>query len=345
MIAAAVLTALALVAQRGDVVARLVPEPAEVEIGEPVEWVLDVVHPASARVRPLDKSLAVAAKPATTTPASHGAQPTTPSAVPADDAKSAAAERAWVKVGDTTWTRTTDPADPTRVHTNARFRAIALEGGDLAAPAMAIELVDGANASELAPESLPVHVRGALAEGEDAPRPMLGFRDVPADLGPVKRGPWVLAALVAVVVAALATWLLARKKKAPAPAPPTPIARLDELARAFASDVADGRATVYALSRLVRETVDAFVASDRSGATDDAWSAAVATDERVPLGVRDASTRLLASAERVKYAQETPTRFAVEELVKDARAALETLASTPRPVEGAPTSAKEARAA
>ncbi|MBI5363056.1 MAG: hypothetical protein HZA53_07735, partial [Planctomycetes bacterium] len=116
------------------------------------------------------------------------------------------------------------------------------------------------------------------------------------------------------------------------PALPTPLARLDALAARLAAEPESSRAIVFELSRLVRGAVDAFLAVDRSGCTDEDWTHAVKDDERVPLGVRNTSARLLASAERIKYAQETPTRFAVDEFLKDARAAIEALADAPRPL-------------
>lgn len=293
--------------------ATLVPEPASVEIGEPVEWMLDVVHPKKLRV-----------------------------GFPAKDAE----DRRFAPLSERTVARAADPNDDALVHTIARWTTMALEPGDLAPPPLALELTGGAATETLVVNGLPVHVAGALAEGEDAPRPLLGLRELSperaAQLEPARRAPLVLAGLGALLVAALGVFLVRRRAKPTLPSEPTPLARLDAIAAAFAADPESGRARVYELSRLLRGSVDGFLGVERSGRTDDDWARAVEADERVPAGVRSACGRLLASAERVKYAQETPTRFAVDEFLRDARAVLEALASAPRP---APDVAKESNAA
>ncbi|MBK7874539.1 MAG: hypothetical protein IPJ77_02100 [Planctomycetes bacterium] len=282
--------------------ATLVPDPASAEIGQPIEWLLDVVHPAALKV-----------------------------VFPAKDAE----DRRWAPVGERTVARAPDPADPKLVHTIARWSAMALEPGELAPPPLVLELTGGAATETLTVAGLPVHVVGALVEGEDAPRPLLGFRALPDGLEPARGVPLaLLAGLGALVLGGVAFLVVRRRKPAPAPAP-TPLAELDALARAFAADPESGRARVFELSRLVRGAVDAFLAVDRSGRTDDDWVRATEADERVPLGVRTTCARLLAAVERVKYAQETPTRVAVEAFVADARTALEALAGAPRDFVGA----------
>lgn len=279
--------------------AVLVPEPASAEIGQPIEWLLDVVHPSALKV-----------------------------VFPAKDAE----DRRWAPLGERTVARSADPSDPKLVHTTARWTAMALEPGELAPPPLVLELAGGAATESLTVTGLPVHVAKALAEGEDAPRPLLGFRALPPGLEPARRAPVALFVVLGALVLGGVAFLVVRRKKPALVAAPTPLADLDALARAFAADPNSGRARVYELSRLVRGAVDAFLAVDRSGRTDDDWVRAIESDERVPLGVRSTCARLLAAAERVKYAQETPTRFAVDEFMTDARSALEALASAPRPV-------------
>jgi hypothetical protein len=294
----ALLVALALQAAPS---ATLVPSPAAAKTGEPVEFLLDVVHPAGARVRFPEKQ---------------------------------AESRAWVLLGERTATRAPDPADPALEHTVARWTAMALEAGESAPPPLELEIVEGATVTKLAVEALPVQVLGALAEGEDAPRPLLGWRAVPADLEPARPALWIALAIALGAIAS-AFWLLFLRRKRPAPARvPTPLERLDELAARFASDPESARDRVYDLVHLVRDSVDGFLHEHRAASTDEAWSAAVAGDERVPVGVRNACARLVARSERIKYAAETPTRFAVEEDLKDARAALEALAEAHRVREG-----------
>jgi len=158
--------------------ATLVPEPASVEIGEPVEWMLDVVHSKKLRV-----------------------------GFPAKDAE----DRRFAPLSERTVARAADPNDDALVHTIARWTTMALEPGDLAPPPLALELTGGAATETLVVNGLPVHVAGALAEGEDAPRPLLGLRELSperaAELEPARRAPLVLAGLGALLVVALG-WLL-----------------------------------------------------------------------------------------------------------------------------------------
>ena len=77
----------------------------------------------------------------------------------------------------------------------------------------------------------------------------------------------------------------------------------------------------------MREAVDEALGERRAALVDEAWAARAAADERLPGAVRERATRVLSAAERVKYAQEVPTRFALEEELADVRAALEALAS------------------
>ena len=55
----------------------------------------------------------------------------------------------------------------------------------------------------------------------------------------------------------------------------------------------------------------------------------VEPDQRIPLGVRSAATRIVQGAERVKYAQAMPTPFALEEMLSSTESALAALAEAP----------------
>ncbi len=291
---------------------RLIADAAEIEIGEPVTWTLDVEHDAAASVNVLD---------------------------------SFALDRAWVLIDPPTRLRGADPARPGRVHTLVSFRALALEPGELAPVISGIDLATGGERAPIVPAATPTRVRAALGEGEDAPRALHGLRPIPTIAEPSLR--WrQLAVLAGVVVLALIVWRLARRRRKPlVVAPPTPLAQLDALARSLANpDGVDGRerVAVYELSRLLRGSVDAFLSVDRAALTDAEWSESIQNDERVPLGVRNTCVRLLARAETIKYALAAPTRFALDELFADARSALEALATTPKPAV-APPSAGERR--
>ena len=101
------------------------------------------------------------------------------------------------------------------------------------------------------------------------------------------------------------------------------IDRLEELRQRVADDPEAARAIVYDLSRLLRGSVDATLGEDRASLVDADWSARIETDERVPLGVRRTTAKILRDSERIKYALHAPTRFALEEMLADARSALE----------------------
>jgi hypothetical protein len=168
---------------------------------------------------------------------------------------------------------------------------------------------------------------------------MKGFRP-PPETTVVAHWPWIAGSIAALGV--LAWWLRRRLRAKPvAAAPATALDRLNELERAIAADPEAGRQITYALSTLLRRSVDEFGSDARDGLTDVDWIARVETDERVPLGVRSTAARILRASESVKYALSQPTRFAVDEMLRDARHALETLAAAPRPE---PVSADAARA-
>lgn len=280
--------------------ARLSPARVEAQLGEPVEWLLQVEHAASARVK-------------------------LPAPLPVD--------RAWVWTAEPAITRGPHAHDAARAHTIVRLEAMALEPGDLAPPLEEIELVAAHETARLRVEARTLHVVGLLAPEEDAARPLLGFRELPEGLeggqgARVLLGVAALAALLA--VGGFVTWrVLRRRARAPARRPATPLERLAALGGRAGSDPAAARDLWFELTCAVRDGVDAALGVERSGLTDEAWSAAVAADERLPAGVRASLPRLLAEAERVKYAQEVPTRFAVEEALARGRDALEALAATP----------------
>lgn len=284
--------------------AQLVADVPEIEIGQPVTWTLSVEHDAVASVRVLD---------------------------------SFALENPWVLVEAPSVLRGPDPSRTDRARTLVTFRALALEPGELAPKLVGIDLARGEERETLVPAALAVHVAGALGEGEDAPRALHGFRPIPdaAEHGP-RWIAWAIVAgtIVAALIAFAITRLLRKRRKPAVVAPPTPLEQVAALSASLAGapdDAQRSRAIVYELARLLRTSVDAFLGVERGALTDAEWSSALQSDERVPLGVRTTSQRLLARAETIKYALAAPTRFAVDEFLLDARTALEALASAPKP--------------
>lgn len=173
------------------------------------------------------------------------------------------------------------------------------------------------------PAGAPLEVRAALCEGEDAPRPPRGF--LPLSEEPRSRGwiPWAAAGVL--LAGALGVWIVRRRRR-PAPlAPAGPLERLAHLEREFGAQEPRARETVFALTRIVRERIDARLNQPRAALPDEEWAQLVAPDPRLPLAAREAAQRLLAKADPVKYAQTTPSRFLVEELCAEARAVLQAL--------------------
>lgn len=299
-----------------DARATFVPAPPEVEIGEPVEWLLDVEHAADARVKLPE--------------------------MPPD-------ARAFVWFGERSVTRGPDPANPLRAHTIVRWQSLALESGALTPPALELEVVRGSQSEKITATARSLSVRGALGEGEDRARPLRDFRDTNSEGflagdARVHRLRWIAAGSVALLALAVSLLVVrrARRRRVLASVPPTPLARCAEISRVFAADPEHTRRPVYEVTRLLRDAVDEFLGAQRAGLTDAEWSAATEHDERVPAGVRSTCARLLAGAEAVKYALASPTRFAVDQLLADARGALEALAAAPKPAPLAPVSPQPA---
>jgi hypothetical protein len=277
-----------------EVHARLEAAPAEARIGEPIEWNLTIEAPAGVAVRLPDKD-------------------------PIPDAT-------WVALGER---RVVHEGDTVRI----RWRVLSLESGARKLPEIAIECTRAGVTKKVAASAGEVAIAGELASGEDAPRALKGFRP-PPDGERALHWPWIAAGLG--ILAALATWIARRVRRRPlAPAhAATPLDRLADLARALAADPDAGRSVTYDLSRIVRDSVDAFTGDARAALTDGDWILRLENDERVPLGVRRASARILSESEQVKYAQRVPTRFAVDEMLRDAQSALEALAAAPLPRAG-----------
>ncbi|MFN0007700.1 MAG: hypothetical protein ACKVXR_07315 [Planctomycetota bacterium] len=269
-----------------EITARLRTEPAEAQVGEPVLWILEVEHPAGAAVR-------------------------LPETDPIPD-------DGWVLL------------EPRRVVggqeiTRATWSVLSLEPGDRALPAFAVQVESNGVARSIEVESSTLAVRSALEAGEDAPRPIRGFHEAPEHVS--GRGFWLWLAALALLGAALFLWIRIRsRKRPPAVALPAPLERLAELSRQIQEDPESGRKTIYALTRLLRESSDRLLGEDRAALVDPDWAALREADERLPLGARTTIARILRDAERVKYALHAPTRFALEALLADARNALEALA-------------------
>lgn len=214
--------------------------------------------------------------------------------------------------------------------TRARWRVMALEGGDVEFPAQDVS-VEGSGVAQVLHAAGPkLTVAHALTEGEDAPRPPRGFRDAPNVRTASSRLTSIAAGIVA-VLAAYVAFRIARRKRKPAPvAPQTIAARLAELERLAQAEPERAREHVFALTALVRGAIDDAVGENRAALSDEDWIRGLPVDARLPEASRDVAAQLLADAERVKYAGETPTILAVRDALAKAGTALAALDSTQR---------------
>jgi len=202
------------------------------------------------------------------------------------------------------------------------WKVFALEPGAHAPYALEFPVETPSGRVTLQPASAELHVLAALGEGEDAPRPQKGFLP-PPELEASRA--WVLwtALGLALVIAGALLVIIRRRRAARAPAVPAgPLERLARVEREFAADPERAREVVFELTHLVRERVDAARGETRAALPDDEWMRVVAQDERLPEAARAAARRLLERADLVKYAEQRPSRFLVEELCSDARTAI-----------------------
>ena len=221
--------------------------------------------------------------------------------------------------------REAKPDAPGTLIETTSWRAFALES-EAQLPTIEVSFtVDGAPQKILATGPAPL-VAQALQAGEDAPRPMKGFREPVEWTGGGLRLVVIGSVLFALLGGALAFRIVRRRRLRARPVPlPTAADELERLT-ADARDTAANRDVVFALTRIARGAVDAATAENRASRTDEEWLALVSNDTRIPESARSAASRLVERAERVKYAGEQPTRFATAEALADARAIVEAVA-------------------
>lgn len=279
---------LALPLALADASARWRVEPATVEVGEPFRLVLELEHAA-------DESPAALA----------------PAELVLSDS--------WLVLGREE-TRSEVRADG-RTSTLA-WRVVSLEPGERSLAEDLSGFAFGAGVARIQVGGALVSVASALAEGEDAPRPLTGFE---GELGPAPEAggfPWAISAGALVVLAALLTFFWLRRRRARGA--PAPEATLEERLAALQAraGAGEGREGCYALTRLLREHTDRFRKKDRAALTDEEWLAEVAASLEVPKGAVEELGGVFERAARVKYAGEEPSPWALEETFARARRAL-----------------------
>lgn len=211
--------------------------------------------------------------------------------------------------------------------TRLEWRLFSLEPGTRQLPPLAIGLSSGLELEALAGA---VEVAGELAPDEDAPREVLVPLEAPADDGEASWAPLLIVA--SGLIGALALVFLRRRRgpgEASADLASADLASLEAL-------LADGVAPVALaaeLSQRLRTRVDVLQAAPRPGLLDEEWLRAVEDSGGVVASRLEVLTRLLSWADRVEFAAEQPSRFAVEETVREADALLAGLATAPAEVQ------------
>ena len=276
-----------------DAGARWRVEPASVEVGEPFELVLELEHGRDEVAAAL-----------------------TPGTLALDDS--------WL-VLESLPARSAPVGE--RVRTTLAWRVASLEPGERSLGEALAGFAFGEGVTRIQAGEARLAVRGVLAEGEDSPRPLTGFR---GELGPAPAADRDRLVPVLALVALLAAlgggaWGLARRRRRARVLPPPTLAeRLAEVAARAATGAA--REGCYDLTRLLREHVDHLRRAERSALTDEEWLRQLAAAPDVPRAVLADLESVFARAERVKYAGEAPSPWALEELFAGARRALAALA-------------------
>ncbi|MDZ4772705.1 MAG: hypothetical protein SGI72_06165 [Planctomycetota bacterium] len=220
--------------------------------------------------------------------------------------------------------------DPNTTTTRARWRVMALEGGELELSGLDIG-VDASGATQMLHAAGPkLTVEHALKDGEDAPRPARGFRDAPIVHTATAKLTWIGIGLAALVGLFVARRWMRRKKVAPVAPVPVPVEQLRALEQRVNTEPERSREHVFALTSLLRRAIDAHTTENRAALNDEDWIGAIAADPRVPTTSRDIAKSLLADAESVKYAGETPSILRVRDQLARANEALLALNSTTR---------------
>jgi hypothetical protein len=226
-----------------------------------------------------------------------------------------------------------DPADPWVFLDAAReelgaeatrltWRLLALDPERPTPPELgyALRADAGADARSVAVAAPAVELAGELAAGEDAPRPLIGLRELPARFDAPPAGTparMLLSAAFALVVLLLGASVWVRRRRALAARGRADRATPAERIAALAAAEMPGKARHYELTRLVRQALDERAGKRHAGWTDAELADALAADAelRGKLGdaACDAAAELLRRAAPAKYAGALPTDFAVRE--------------------------------
>jgi len=264
-------------------------EPAAAGVGEPIAIVVDAAHEAGGYARALEPYL-------------DRASP-------------------WVFLGSSRESGATS--------TRLSWRFVALDAEETTPPEVKFTLRARADEDPrvVRATASPIELASALAEGEDAPRPLLGLRELPdgAAAGGAEdtaRALLLGAFALAVVALALTAWRL-RRRALGRLGPIDTASAADRIAVLAASD-APLKARHFELTRVLRAALDA-----RRGWTDEELARALEADPamrgRLGEDACEAAADVLRRAAPTKYAGARPTEFAVRETFEAAERAVRAL--------------------
>jgi hypothetical protein len=266
--------------------ATVVLEPAEVVIGQPVEFRLEVPHAADRPVGLRDLELGL--------------------------------DESWVVLsGPRVLTR----AEGEGAVTEGRWELMSLEPGERVLGELGVPLGDGSTMA-VTPASL--SVLGELAADEDEPRPMPAFHTLPERTSPVR--PRHLGLGMLVILLAGSGWLFVRRRnRSQTSLEPDELERFLGLDREHAGDAEAVRALMFELAAVLRAAGERDVPGSWAGLSDEEWLAALEESGQHSIEVTDELGGLLVECESIKFAGSRPTRFAVEEILSRAESLLRRL--------------------
>jgi len=219
----------------------------------------------------------------------------------------------WVILGGPTPVVDSDLAAASRPGLVLRWQLMGLEAGELETPEVRFQIGDE---EPIAAAPARIELTGALSEAEDAPRPLVGFRDVEEPEGGDADLVLVAAALL-LLAAGFPLAARVRRGRSVAEAPVDREPRLIERIEAL-DPGADPAAAMGALGPLLRRAVDEARGEDLASLTDGEWAASLEGAPGVSPEQSAELTALIEELGRVRFGGAQPSSFAAREAVGQA---------------------------
>ena len=201
-----------------------------------------------------------------------------------------------------------------RAAVRLQWTLIALESGGATTPAVEFELVGG---EALVAPPATIEVLPELGEGEDAPRPLLGFRDVEdRRLGDPRL---VVAAAIGLLALPLLIVGFVRFRKRPRTSASAGSGFTPRQAIEALDPAVDPRGAMSALGPLLRRALDETLGCDHSSLTDAEWVLGVEISDGLSEDDRRAAAQLLQELSAVRFGGGDPTSFAAKDALERAR--------------------------